>query len=86
MLNDFKKKLLEKGEVYLRIKVKPNSSRSIITGVVDDEIKIDIAAVPKKGKANSELIKFLAKEFEISKKNVKIISGATSRIKLIKLL
>jgi hypothetical protein len=85
MLIKYKNILHKKGEVYLRIKVRPNSSRSKITEMNDDEIKIDIAAAPEKGEANAELIKLLAKGFEIGKNNVKIINGASSRIKLIKI-
>jgi uncharacterized protein len=85
MLNKYKKILIEKGEIYLRVKVRPNSSSSVIVDADDDELKIDIAAKPEKGKANAELIKILAKEFDINKNNVKIISGAGSRIKLLKL-
>jgi uncharacterized protein len=85
MLDEYKKILIEKGEVYLRVKVRPNSSSSNIAVAGDDEIKINIAAKPEKGKANMELIRFLAKEFDINKNNVKIISGVNNRIKLLKI-
>ena len=47
--------------------------------------KFDIAAPAVKGKANQELIKFLAKQLETVVGNIKIISGAGERIKLIKI-
>lgn len=76
----------KKGEIYLRIKVSPSSPATIVKQVLDDEtIKIDIVAHPEKGKANQELIKFLAKEFVVSKNNIKIISGAGEKLKLIKI-
>lgn len=84
MLSKFKKQFNKNGEVYLRIKVRARAAKTAVREILEDEtIKIDIAAPPVKGKANQELIKFLAKEFEISGKNVKIISGAGERIKLI---
>lgn len=84
MLNKFKKQLAEKKEIYLRIKVRPCSSKNEVKEVLDDEtIKINVAAPALKDKANLELIKFLAKEFDISKNNVRISSGAKERIKLI---
>ncbi|MCK5535276.1 MAG: DUF167 domain-containing protein, partial [Bacteroidales bacterium] len=53
-------KLNEKGEVYLRIKVSPNSSETTFRSKLENEtIKIDIKAHPEKGKANKELIKYL---------------------------
>ena len=79
-----------KGEVYLRVKVHPGAKRNEFKGMLKDGVngetlKIDIAAVAEKGKANAELIKFLAKEFLVRKENVKIISGASDRVKLIKI-
>lgn len=86
MLLLYKKVLQEKGEVYLRIKVSPGSPETLVKKILEDEtIKIDIAARPEKGKANQELIKFLAKEFFVRKENIKIISGASEKLKLIKI-
>ncbi len=90
MLAKYKEKLKNKGEIYLRIKARPAMGKSEITGIITDEngetIKINIGAPPVKGKANQELIKFLAKVFATRKGNVKIISGAKDRIKLIKII
>ena len=87
MLNDFKKNLKNNVEVYLRVKARPGAGKTEIKGVLDDEtIKINIFAPPVKGKANKELINFLSKEFEVLKNNVKIISGAGERVKLVKIV
>ena len=51
-----------------------------------DIIKIDIPAPAVRGKANQALINFLAGEFEVNKKNVRIISGAGDRLKLVKII
>lgn len=84
MLSNFKKQLNEKGEVYLKIKARPGAGVSVVREIMEDNtIKIDIAAPAVKGKANAELVKFLGKEFGVNKNNVKIISGAGDRIKLI---
>jgi uncharacterized protein (TIGR00251 family) len=86
-LEKFKKILAEKNEVYLQIKVHPQSGNNLIREVMADEtIKIDIAAPAEKGRANKELIGFLAKEFDVSIGSVKIISGAGDRVKLIKII
>ncbi len=87
MLSKFKKQFYGKGEIYLRIKVRAGAAKTDVREILEDEtIKIDIAAPPIKGKANQELVKFLAREFEISGKNVKIISGAGDRVKLIRVI
>lgn len=87
MLSKYKQLLKEKGELYLRVKARPGAAESVIREITDDEtVKMDIAAPPVKGKANKELVEFLAKNFAVSKNNVKIISGAASRTKLIKII
>ncbi len=86
-MEKFKRELKIKGEVYLRVKVRPASARNLITEIMDDKtVKINIAAQPIKGKANQELIKFLAKEFSTDKDKIEIISGKTEKIKLIKII
>ena len=86
MLNKYIEKLKMNNEVYLRLKVLPGASKTKIRNIMEDEtIKIDVAAVPEKGKANKELIGYLAKEFGVNKKNIKILSGISDRIKLIKI-
>lgn len=81
----FKKKLREEFEIYLRIKVIPSSEKNEVKELLEDgTLKVNIAAAPEKGKANLELIKLIAKNFTVDKNCVKIISGAGSRLKLIK--
>ena len=67
-----------------KIKVFPNSPETKIVDVMDDEtIRINLHAAAQEGKANQELIRFLSKKFRISSDNIKILSGKTSRQKLI---
>lgn len=51
--------------------------------VSDNEITVGVNAPPEKGKANDEIVKKIAKHFGVSKSAVKIISGATSKKKII---
>ena len=51
----------------LRIRVTPNASKCGVSGTFSDSIgavflKISLISVPEKGKANQELIKYLAKQ------------------------
>ncbi|RLC36601.1 YggU family protein [Candidatus Falkowbacteria bacterium] len=87
MISDYKLKLKSSGEVYLRVKARPGAGKTLIKEILeDDTIKIDIAAPPVKGKANQELIKLLAKEFCVEKKNINIISGKKDKLKLVKII
>ena len=86
MIKEFKKDLKFKGEIYLKIKVLPSASKTEFKEFLyDGMIRMNIAAAPEKGKANKELIRFLSKEFRVNKKNVRIISGAGARVKLVKI-
>ncbi|MBD3156802.1 hypothetical protein GF369_03155 [Candidatus Peregrinibacteria bacterium] len=72
---------------YLRVKILPKSPKNEVVDILDDDtIKIRIQAVPEKGKANKELVKFLSKELDLPKENVQIISGKNDPLKLIKIV
>lgn len=79
-------KLQEKGILLLKVKVRPNASKSTFKGVLSDGTwKIDIAAPPEDGKANAELIRFLAGEFAIAKSHVEILKGQHSPRKILRI-
>ena len=85
MIEKFIKKLNKNSELYLRLKINPGSAKNEIKAVMDDEtIKINISALAEKGKANKELIKFLSNQFGLNKDEIKIISGTSDRLKLVK--
>jgi uncharacterized protein (TIGR00251 family) len=68
----------------LRVKVIPRNAKTEIVGTMaDGTLKINIAAPPEKGKANEELIRFLAAHYGM--KTVEIISGHTAALKMIRL-
>ncbi|MFH1744986.1 MAG: DUF167 domain-containing protein [bacterium] len=86
MLNKFIKELNQEGEVYLKIKARPGASENEVKEIMSDKtVKINIAAPSEKGRANQELIRFLAKEFAVQKEDIKILSGAGERTKLVKI-
>ena len=66
------------------VKVVPRASKSEIAGEYDGALKMRIALPPVDGAANAELIKFLAKIFDVTKREVEIISGETSKTKQVK--
>ncbi|MFH0834267.1 MAG: DUF167 domain-containing protein [Patescibacteria group bacterium] len=85
-LNELFAEFAKTGRLTLRVKVIPKSAMNAIVGFLDEEtLKIRVAATPEKGKANAELAKFLAAEFETSKEKVTILSGAGDPLKLIRL-
>ncbi len=65
--------------------VVPRASKSEIDGEIDGALKVRIASPPIDGAANAELVKLLAKTFNVSKSDVEILSGETSKTKRIKI-
>ena len=62
-------------------KIVPGSNRTTTAGILDDMVKVKVAAPPEKGKANHCLIAFLAKQLGIKKNAVSITAGRTSPVK-----
>lgn len=60
--------------------VRLGSSGIIVEG---DAIEVGIKSEPERGKANRELVKKLAEHFGVSAQNVRIVSGHTSRKKIV---
>jgi len=67
-----------------RIKVIPRSRRSEIVGVHDEVLKIKIKAPPVDGKANEELVAFLARHLGVKPSSLAIVGGHTSPLKTIR--
>ncbi|QSV63081.1 MAG: YggU family protein [Dolichospermum sp. DL01] len=68
-----------------RVKVKPNSKQQKIEELADGSLTVYLKSPPVDGKANEELIKLLAKKFDVSKSSIRIKSGTTSRQKVIEI-
>jgi len=72
--------------MILTVLVKPNAKQSRVVGWPDRKtVIIAVAAPPKKGKANSELIKFLSSKLRVPKTEIEIVRGAGSRAKHLRL-
>lgn len=72
--------------MILTVHVKPNAKETKIVSWRDvGTVVIAIAAPPVDGKANAELIKFLAKKLGIAKSLVEIKRGQGSKVKHVEL-
>ncbi len=67
------------------VRVIPRSSQSEIVGEYNGALKVKLNAPPVGGAANLELIKLLAREFGVSKSQIAIVSGQTSKLKAMKI-
>jgi uncharacterized protein len=67
------------------VKVYPRSKIQKITKDKQGLHKIHLLSAPVRGKANDEMVKMLAKHFDIPRTNILILSGYNSRTKTIKI-
>jgi uncharacterized protein len=70
--------------VTLQIKVKPRAHVSELAQVADGTWVAKLKAPPVDGKANEELVRLVADRFQCRKTAVTIKSGASGRMKLVK--
>lgn len=68
-----------------QVKVKPNSKHQSIKEESDGSLTIHLESPPVDGKANEELIKILAKKFDVPKSNIRIKLGSSQRQKLVEI-
>ena len=66
--------------------VQPGAGRSEFAGMHGDALKLRLAAPPIEGKANAELIRFLAEAFGVPQRNVLLLRGETSRAKMVRVI
>jgi uncharacterized protein (TIGR00251 family) len=67
--------------LLIPVRVQPRSSRNEIVGVVDGRLRIKTTAPPTDGRANKDIIRQLAKAFDVAPSRVVLKSGAASRQK-----
>ncbi|MDP6943888.1 MAG: DUF167 domain-containing protein [Myxococcota bacterium] len=65
----------------MAVYAQPRASRTAVVGGHDGMVKIALQAPPVDGKANAELIRFLARLTRVPKRAVRVIGGAASRRK-----
>lgn len=70
--------------IYLR--VQPGSRENRFGGVRDDRLLVRIAVPPVDGKANKQLVRFIARQFGVRQSDIKLLSGQDSRNKTLLVL
>jgi uncharacterized protein (TIGR00251 family) len=78
------------GAIQFAVRVSPRSSRQGIEGLIRDEtgakfLKIAVNAPPEGGKANKEVLALIAKTIGIAKSRLSLVSGETTRKKVLRL-
>ncbi len=69
----------------LSVRIQPRASKNEIVSREGGGIKIRLTAPPVDGAANDALVRFLADTLSVSKSSVEIVSGHTSRDKIVRI-
>lgn len=67
------------------VKVKPKARQKKIEKIDDDNFKVWVKEPAEKGRANQAVLKTLAQHFNVNRSEISIISGQTSRKKVIEI-
>lgn len=67
----------------LTVLARPRARRTEFAGIHNGALCIRVHAPPVDGKANKELVRFLAQEFAVPRSAVAVQKGATSRLKVV---
>lgn len=72
------------GATVLTVRVVPGASRSEVVGAVDAALRVRVCSPPVDGRANEEVCTVLAAWLGVRPRQVGVLSGATSRTKLVR--
>jgi uncharacterized protein (TIGR00251 family) len=72
-------------DLVLNVHVQPKASSDSLDGTRGERLKIRLTAPPVEGKANSHLIRFLAKHFGVPRRQVQLLSGERGRAKRVRI-
>ena len=74
------------GGVRFAVRVQPRASRSEVAGLHGDALKARVTAPAVEGAANDALVDLLAATYGVSRRAITIVSGASSRSKVVEIL
>lgn len=65
------------------VRVQPRASRNEVAGMQNGALRVRLHAPPVEGAANEALLKFLAVELGVPRRDIRIVSGFSSRNKVV---
>ena len=71
--------------MMIQVRVKPRSRTSALVRAADGTWLASVRAPPVDGEANAELVALVAKQFRCRRSAVSIRSGASGRLKLVRI-
>ncbi len=67
------------------VKVKPGSREESVGKIDESHFNVSVKEPPRQGKANAAIVRALAEHFRVPRSSVSIVSGHTSRDKVVEI-
>lgn len=76
---------MAKPSTRVRLRVSPGARRDELVGRHGEGWKVRVAAPPEGGRANDAVLELLARELSLPRRSLSIVSGQTSREKIVQM-
>lgn len=76
----------EGADLVLEVLVSPRAAHDALAGIAGGRLKIRLTAPPIEGAANEHLVRWLAREFGVPRRQVRIEHGERGRRKRVRLI
>jgi uncharacterized protein (TIGR00251 family) len=70
-------------ESRFAVRLTPRAGDDHVDGVIEGELRARVTAPAVEGAANNALVRLLAEELGVARRDVRIVAGASSRRKLV---
>ena len=70
-------------ELRFTVRLTPRASRDRVDEVIDGILRVRVTAPPVDGAANDALLRLLASELRVPRRDVRLVSGETARQKIV---
>ena len=71
--------------VRLSVRIVPRASRDVVIGMRGGALLVRVTAAPVDGAANEALLRLLARRLHLGKGSFRIVTGKTSKLKVIEI-
>jgi uncharacterized protein len=69
----------------LRLRVSPGAACTELVGRHGDAWKVRVSAAPERGRANDAVVRLLAARLDVPRRSISVVSGGTTRDKVVEL-
>ena len=75
--------VLSQTDVRFAVRLTPRGGSDRVDGVTDGVLRARVAAPPVEGAANQALLRLIATELDVPRRDVRLVAGAGGRTKLV---